>query len=73
MFNHSSQHQNVGWERDVVNKLIVYKTLRTVEVGEELCISYGDRLWFEDADGAEEEEEERGEGDGMEMLGGIEV
>lgn len=54
MFNHSSQHQNVGWERDVTNKLIVYKTLRTVEVGEELCISYGDRLWFEDADAGAE-------------------
>jgi SET domain-containing protein len=74
MFNHSSQHQNVGWERDVTNKLIVYKTLRTVEVGEELCISYGDRLWFEDADaGAEEVEEDEGEGDGTGMLGGIEV
>jgi len=71
MFNHSSSHQNVGWERDVANKLIVYKTLREVEVGEELCISYGDRLWFVDADAQEAEDE--GEGDGLEVLGGIEV
>ncbi|CAD0094787.1 unnamed protein product, partial [Aureobasidium vineae] len=69
MFNHSSLHQNVGWERDVANKLIVYKTLRKVEKGEELCISYGDRLWFKDADVGEEEDE----GDGLGVLGGIEV
>jgi SET domain-containing protein len=69
MFNHSSAHQNVGWERDIANKVIVYKTLREVQVGEELCISYGDRLWFEDADVGEEEDEV----DAMKMLGGIEV
>lgn len=70
MFNHSSSHQNVGWERDVASKVIVYKTLREVEVGEELCISYGSRLWFVDADVDEEDE---GEGDGLDVLGGIEV
>lgn len=71
MFNHSASHQNVGWERDVDNKLIVYKTLREVEVGEELCISYGSRLWFVDADA--EEAEEGAEEDGLGVLGGIEV
>ncbi|KAI4727014.1 hypothetical protein E4T49_05276 [Aureobasidium sp. EXF-10728] len=69
MFNHSTLHQNVGWERDVANKVIVYKTLREVEKGEELCISYGSRLWFEDAD----KEEEVDEDDGTGVLGGIEV
>lgn len=69
MFNHSTLHQNVGWERDVANKVIVYKTLREVEKGEELCISYGSRLWFEDADKGEEVDE----GDGLGVLGGIEV
>jgi SET domain-containing protein len=70
MFNHSSSHQNVGWQRDIANKLIVYKTLREVQKGEELCISYGDRLWFVDADYDGKEE---GEGDGLAVLGGIEV
>ena len=42
-------------------ELIVYETLRDVEVGEELCVNYGMRLWFEDADGVE--------GDGMEEKG----
>ncbi|KAH0339323.1 protein methyltransferase, partial [Aureobasidium melanogenum] len=69
MFNHSTQHQNVGWERNVANKVIVYKTLREIEEGEELCISYGSRLWFKDADVGEEEDE----GDGLGVLGGIEV
>lgn len=69
MFNHSTLHQNVGWERDVNNKVIVYKTLREVEEGEELCISYGSRLWFKDADVGEEEDE----GDGLGVLGSIEV
>ena len=72
MFNHSALHQNVGWERDVANKLIVYKTLREVEKGEELCISYGSRLWFVDAD-VKAEEEEEDEKDVMAVLGGIEV
>lgn len=68
MFNHSSLHQNIGWEREIKNGVVIYKTLRDVEEGEELCISYGDRLWFEDADVGKEEEEE---GDGMDVLGGI--
>jgi len=68
MFNHSSLHQNIGWERDIKNGVVIYKTLRDVEEGEELCISYGDRLWFEDADAGKGEEDE---GDGMDVLGGI--
>ncbi|THW63875.1 protein methyltransferase, partial [Aureobasidium pullulans] len=68
MFNHSSLHQNIGWERDIKNGVVIYKTLRDVEEGEELCISYGDRLWFEDADVGKGEEDE---GDGMDVLGGI--
>ncbi|KAI5194279.1 hypothetical protein E4T39_08691, partial [Aureobasidium subglaciale] len=69
MFNHSTNHQNVGWERNVSAGVVVYKTLRDVEEGEELCISYGDRLWFEDAD----KEVEEDEGDGLGFWGGIEI
>ncbi|KAI5198193.1 hypothetical protein E4T38_07596 [Aureobasidium subglaciale] len=69
MFNHSTNAQNVGWERNLNAGVVVYKTLRDVEEGEELCISYGDRLWFEDAD----KEIEEDEGDGLGVLGGIEI
>lgn len=37
MFNHSALHQNVGWERDVARGVVVYKALRDIEVGQELC------------------------------------
>merc|ERR1712098_196490 len=60
MFNHSTLHQNVGWDRDVKNLLVTYITLRDIKAGEELCISYGQRLTFEDKD---EEEPEVGSED----------
>ncbi|KAK3836021.1 MAG: hypothetical protein JOS17DRAFT_662695, partial [Linnemannia elongata] len=47
MFNHSST-PNVGFQRDIDNGLIRYSTLREIQVGEELCISYGPNLWFPD-------------------------
>lgn len=50
MFNHSTFHQNIGWERDLKNLLITYTTLREIKRGEELCISYGQRLTFKDTD-----------------------
>lgn len=50
MFNHSALHQNVGWERDLKNLLVTYITLRDIEAGEELCISYGPCLTFKDCD-----------------------
>ncbi|KAF7905048.1 uncharacterized protein EAF01_005569 [Botrytis porri] len=60
MFNHSTLHQNVGWERDVHNLLITYTALRDIKEGEELCISYGSRLTFKDteADALNEVEDE---------------
>lgn len=50
MFNHSTQNQNVGWQRDLSNQLVIYRALRDIQEGEELCISYGDHLTFVDAD-----------------------
>jgi SET domain-containing protein len=47
MFNHSSS-PNVGFQRDFDNSLIRYSTMREIQVGEELCISYGPNLWFPD-------------------------
>jgi SET domain-containing protein len=54
MFNHSSDGQNVAWKRSLELEIITYTTLRAIEAGEELCISYGSHLWFEDADRAKE-------------------
>ena len=79
MFNHSTLRQNVGWTRDVDRLVIVYRTLRDVPAGEELCISYGapGQLTFVDAEAEEarreeEEEERRVEGMGG-VLGAIEL
>lgn len=59
LFNHSTRHQNVGWTRDLVRQVVVYHALRDIAADEELCISYGDRLTFVDADtGLSESEEE---------------
>ena len=71
MFNHSTQKQNMGWTRDVENRLIVYRALRDITEGEELCISYGDHLTFEDAD-APHANEANGE-DGEEVLSRIQL
>jgi hypothetical protein len=68
MFNHSERGQNVGWVRDEAAQTVVYTTLRDIEAGEELCISYG-RIWFEDSDGRGD----GSDGDGVEILGRIEV
>jgi len=69
MFNHSTTDQNVGWQRDVEKLLVTYRTLRDIAVGEELCISYGSRLTFVDADAAAPIDE----GDGSDLLGSIQL
>lgn len=48
------------WTRDLTAQTITYSTCRDVAEGDELCISYG-RLWFTDADGVAEGEEEAAE------------
>jgi len=53
MFNHN-RTPNVAWERQIHTLSIRYFTLREISEGEELCISYGPKLWFKDADGPEE-------------------
>ncbi|MCJ1433638.1 hypothetical protein MMC27_003001 [Xylographa pallens] len=48
LFNHDSSHgQNVGWRRNLKSQSIIYTALRDIDVGEELCISYGAHVWFE--------------------------
>lgn len=39
MFNHSTYYQNVAWQRDVQKQVVVYRTLRDIKAGEELCKS----------------------------------
>lgn len=68
MFNHA-RDQNVGWKRDLERQVIKYQTLRNVKAGEELCISYGDRLTFKDADAPVAVDE----GDGSELLDKIQI
>lgn len=72
MFNHSTREQNVGWTRDLERNFIVYRALRDIQPGEELCISYGDRLTFEDADGSAVNGDERLESE-EEHLGRIQL
>ena len=69
MFNHSAQDQNVGWQRDLERGLVTYTALRDIDEGEELCISYGSRLTFVDADAPEPDDE----GDGSMLLDGIQL
>ena len=56
MFNHS-RDQNVGFQRDLEHQTIMFSTLRDIAPHEELCISYGPKLWFEDAEAAETSDE----------------
>jgi len=58
MFNHSSLRQNIGWKRDLGKEVIVYTALRDIAEGEELLISYGSRLTFEDVEATQIEEDE---------------
>lgn len=55
MFNHM-RIPNVAWERDTLMQVIRYFTLRDIERGEELCISYGSKLWFQDTDAPDEDD-----------------
>jgi SET domain-containing protein len=68
LFNYSTLHQNVGWTRDLPNLLITYTTLRDIRQGEELCISYGDRLTFVDIDARESRKSIDGDEDLLAMI-----
>lgn len=59
MFNHSTKGQNVGWERDLMHDLVIYRALRDINEGEELCISYGNHLTFVDVDRARTDVDEQ--------------
>lgn len=46
LFNHSEQ-PNVTYSLDVATDSIRYTAVRDVQEGEELCIFYGHKLWFD--------------------------
>ncbi|ESZ97140.1 hypothetical protein SBOR_2498 [Sclerotinia borealis F-4128] len=71
IFNHSTLYPNVGWERDIEHLLMTYTAIRDIKEGEELCISYGSRLTFEDID--TEAEALKEVGDENELLSVIEL
>jgi len=63
LFNHAPRapERNTGWVRDFGRSEIRYCALRDIAEGEELLISYGTRVWFNDESG---EEGGRGKGNG---------
>ena len=71
IFNHSTYNQNVAWERNIDAQTITYRALRDIELGEELCVSYGSRLWFIDSE-ANQEVFDEGKDDGMQTISRIE-
>ncbi|RPA95584.1 SET domain-containing protein [Choiromyces venosus 120613-1] len=70
MFNHSSIRQNIGWKRNLEKEVIVYTALRDIAEGEELLISYGSHLTFEDVEAAQMKE---GEEDVIDILARIDI
>ena len=48
LFNHSG-HPNVDYRVDAANLCIRYLSGHNIQKDEELCISYVENLWFEDA------------------------
>jgi tRNA-specific adenosine deaminase 3 len=48
LFNHS-ESPNVSFLLDTARESIRYTTVKDVEEGEEMCIFYGHKLWFEPA------------------------
>ncbi|OMH86015.1 SET domain-containing protein 7 [Zancudomyces culisetae] len=49
LFNHEPfGRQNLGFTRYIEKSLIKYTTLRDINIGEEMTISYGDNVWFDE-------------------------
>ena len=50
MYNSSKTEaeRNVDWYTDTVNDIYIFKAVKDIKKGEELCIYYGDAFWEED-------------------------
>ncbi|CAO3634142.1 unnamed protein product [Cunninghamella blakesleeana] len=62
MFNHDNK-PNVGFVRDFNNNMIKYIALRDIQPNEELNISYGSNLWFEDANEKDDQQQQISDSD----------
>ncbi|GJE88341.1 SET domain-containing cytidine deaminase-like protein [Phanerochaete sordida] len=75
LFNHS-RTPNVSYTLDPDTESIRYTTTRVIEEGEELCIFYGHKLWFEptDIEDATREDDEPDDGwGGLSLVGNEEA
>lgn len=72
MFNHSQQ-PNVTYTLDPKTESIRYTTTRKIEEGEELCIFYGHKLWFDALDAGPSETQLEEPDDGWGGLAGVET
>ena len=57
LFNHSG-HPNVDYHVDAANLCIRYLSGHNIQTNKELCISYVENLWFEDASSWSQESSE---------------
>ncbi|KAH9911503.1 uncharacterized protein B0H18DRAFT_892713 [Fomitopsis serialis] len=71
LFNHSQQ-PNVSYTLDTETESIRYMTTRRIQEGDELCIFYGHKLWFDAVDAAPTEPPAEDPDDGWGGLAGIE-
>ena len=72
LFNHSQQ-PNVTYTLDSETESIRYTTTRKIEEGEELCIFYGHKLWFDVLDAGPSEFQLQEPDDGWGGLTGVET
>lgn len=74
MFNHSPT-PNLNYIRDYSTDSIKYTTSREVQAGEELCIFYGTKLWFEESVNTENccSQLQEGEDEGDPFLGTLDL
>lgn len=73
IFNHSST-PNVSYIVDAEHACIRYTTMRPIAPAEELCIFYGNKLWFDDRSGTPVSSGENSEDeDGLALLSSLEL
>ena len=73
LFNHDSKKPNVDYIIDSNLCCIRYRTLyKEIKSGEELCISYGAKVWWDESQ-SESESESEDEGDICQFLSKIEL
>ena len=72
LFNHSQQ-PNVTYTLDSKTESIRYTTTRRIEEGEELCIFYGHKLWFDAVDARSSDTQLDDPDDGWGGLASVEI